>query len=316
MKLLVTGGAGFIGSHLVERLLDRGDEVVCLDDFNDAYDPAIKRKNISTAARHGAFTLIEGDIRDRALLGELGRRHTIDSVVHLAARAGVRESIKTPLLYEEVNCGGTLNLLEYARERGIRNFVFGSSSSVYGDSSAIPFSEDDRADRPISPYSATKRAGELLCYTYHCLCAMNITCLRFFTVYGPRQRPEMAIHRFTGKIINGEPIEVYGDGSSRRDYTFVDDIIDGILKAIERPFPFEIFNLGESTTVELRDLIRIIEAACGARAVVRRLPPQAGDVSVTYADIQKARRQLGYNPRTGIEQGVARFVEWYRGRAA
>jgi len=312
MKILVTGGAGFIGSHLVERLLEHGREVVCLDDFNDAYDPAIKRKNISSVIGNPLLTLVEGDIRNGNLLQELCRKHQFGTIVHLAARAGVRESLKDPLLYEEVNCLGTLNLLERARQHGIRHFIFGSSSSIYGVNTKVPFSEEDRVDQPISPYAATKRACELLCYTYHHLCGMNITCLRFFTVYGPRQRPEMAIYRFTRRILRGEPIELYGDGTSRRDYTYVDDIMDGLLKAVDRPFPFEIFNLGESQTVELTKLIRLIEDATGKKAVITQLPAQPGDTPLTYADISKARAGLGYRPRVAIEEGIAKFVSWYR----
>lgn len=312
MKILITGGAGFIGSHLVDRLLERGREVVCLDDFNDSYDPAVKRRNISPVLGNPLFTLVEGDIRDKDLLQGLCREHRFGTIVHLAARAGVRESLKDPLLYEEVNCLGTLNLLECARRHGIRHFVFGSSSSIYGANAKVPFSEEDKVDRPISPYAATKRSCELLCYTYHHLCGLNVTALRFFTVYGPRQRPEMAIYRFTRRILSGEPIELYGDGTSRRDYTYIDDILDGLLKAIDRPFPFEIFNLGESQTVELAGLIRIIEEATGKRAVIKRLPPQPGDTPVTYADIGKAKAMLGYSPRVGIEEGIGKFVEWYR----
>ena len=315
MKILITGGAGFIGSHLVERLLERGREVVCLDDFNDSYDPAVKRRNISPVLGNPLFTLVEGDIRDRDLLQGLCREHWFETIVHLAARAGVRESLKDPLLYEEVNCLGTLNLLECARRHDIRHFVFGSSSSIYGANTKVPFSEEDKVDRPISPYAATKRSCELLCYTYHHLCGLNVTALRFFTVYGPRQRPEMAIYRFTRRILGGEPIELYGDGTSRRDYTYVDDIMDGLLKAIDRPFPFEIFNLGESQTVELAGLIRIIEEATGKRAVIKRLPPQPGDTPITYADIGKARAMLGYSPRVRIEEGIGRFVSWYKGCA-
>jgi UDP-glucuronate 4-epimerase len=233
-------------------------------------------------------------------------------IVHLAARAGVRASLKAPLLYEEVNCCGTLNLLEFAREHAVGRFVFGSSSSVYGASSAVPFSEDDRADRPISPYAATKRSCELLCHAWHHLYGMQVTCLRFFTVYGPRQRPEMAIHRFTRKIFRGEPIEVYGDGTSRRDYTYVDDIMDGLLKAVDTPFPFEIVNLGESRTVELKFLVAALEKAIGKKAVVKALPDQPGDVPTTCADIRKARELLGYIPRVQVEEGVRRFVDWYR----
>jgi UDP-glucuronate 4-epimerase len=312
MKVLVTGGAGFIGSHLVERLLARGDEVVCLDDFNNSYDPALKRMNIAPSLGNPSCSLVEGDIRDKKALRGIAAHHKFKVIVHLAARAGVRASLKAPLLYEEVNCGGTLNLLEFAREHAVGRFVFGSSSSVYGASSAVPFSEDDHADRPISPYAATKRSCELLCHAWHHLYGMHVTCLRFFTVYGPRQRPEMAIHRFTRKIFRGEPIEVYGDGTSRRDYTYVDDIMDGLLKAVDTPFPFEIVNLGESRTVELKFLVAALEKAIGKKAVVKALPDQPGDVPMTCADIRKARELLGYNPRVQVEEGVQRFVDWYR----
>ncbi|MDD5557301.1 MAG: GDP-mannose 4,6-dehydratase [bacterium] len=314
-RLLVTGGAGFIGSHLVERLLDRGDEVVCLDDFNDYYDPAIKRENIRAAAAHQRFLLIEGDIRDAALLEAVARDGRFDAVVHLAARAGVRASIREPVLYEDVNCRGTLNLLEMCRRHGIGRFVFGSSSSVYGRASRVPFSEEDPAVHPISPYAATKRAGELLCFVYHHLYGMRVTCLRFFTVYGPRQRPEMAVAGFTRRVIGGEPIDVYGDGSSRRDYTHVDDIVDGATRAIDTPFPYEVFNLGESRTVALGELIALIEKAAGRKARINRLPEQPGDVPVTYADVRRAGEMLGYRPRVPIEDGIERYVSWWRGRS-
>ena len=312
MKVLVTGGAGFIGSHLVDRLLERGDEVVCLDDFNDSYDPAVKRENIASALKNPSYALVEGDIRDRKVLRGIAARHRFKVIVHLAARAGVRASLKNPLLYEEVNCCGTLNLLEFAREHAVGRFVFGSSSSVYGARSEVPFSEHDCADRPISPYAATKRACELLCHVWHHLHGLSATCLRFFTVYGPRQRPEMEIHRFTRRILRGEPIEVYGDGTSRRDYTYVDDILDGLVRAVDTPFPFEVINLGESRTVELRALIAAIERAVGKKAVVKSLPDQPGDVPVTCADIRKAGELLGYSPRVRVEEGVQRFVDWYR----
>ena len=312
MAYFVTGATGFIGRHLVERLLARGDEVVCLDDFNDSYDPALKRANIAPSLGNPSCALVEGDIRDKKALRGIAAHHKFKVIVHLAARAGVRASLKAPLLYEEVNCCGTLNLLEFAREHAVGRFVFGSSSSVYGASSAVPFSEDDHADRPISPYAATKRSCELLCHVWHHLYGMHVTCLRFFTVYGPRQRPEMAIHRFTRKIFRGEPIDVYGDGTSRRDYTYVDDIMDGLLKAVDTPFPFEIVNLGESRTVELKSLVAALEKAIGKKAVLKTLPDQPGDVPMTCADIRKARELLGYSPRVQVEEGVQRFVDWYR----
>lgn len=312
MKILVTGGAGFIGSHLVERLLGRGDEVVCIDNFNDFYDPAIKRENIRAAGAQPRFTLVEGDICDYALLNSLAAEHRFDKVVHLAARAGVRASIRDPHLYEKANCEGTLNILEMCRESKVGHLVFGSSSSVYGINSKIPFSEEDKVDHPISPYAATKRACELMCYSYHHLYGTSVTCLRFFTVYGPRQRPEMAIHKFTRRIFKGEPIEVYGDGTTRRDYTYIDDILDGVTRAIDKPFPYAVFNLGESRTVELGQLISIIEKEAGRSAVLKNSPEQPGDVPVTYADIRNAGSLLGYSPKVPIEEGIKRFVAWYR----
>ncbi len=314
-RVVVTGGAGFIGSHLCQRLLQEGYEVVCLDNFDPYYDPAIKRKNledIRASKSAQGFQLVEGDIRDKGLLDDLFRRSSFDLIIHLAARAGVRPSIQQPLLYEEVNVAGTLNLLEACREFGIRNFIFGSSSSVYGKNRKVPFAEEDMLEAMISPYAVTKRIGELFCYTYHHLYGLNISCLRFFTVYGPRQRPEMAIHKFARLIRNGEKIPVYGDGTSRRDYTYIDDIIEGIMGAVQNLKGYDIFNLGESQTTPLRELISLIEKALGKKAVVEELPEQPGDVPITYADITKSRRLLGYDPKVGIAEGVARFVQWFR----
>ncbi len=316
-RFLVTGGAGFIGSHLCQRLLREGYEVVCLDNFDPFYDPAIKQRNleeISATAKGKGFQLVEGDIRDKGLLEDLFRRSSFDLVIHLAARAGVRPSIQQPLLYEAVNVTGTLNLLEVCREFGVNDLVFGSSSSVYGRNDKVPFSEDDRLEAMISPYAVTKRVGELFCYTYHHLYGLNISCLRFFTVYGPRQRPEMAIHKFTRLIHQGEKIPLYGDGTSRRDYTYIDDIIEGIIGAVRNLRGYDIFNLGESQTVPLRELISLLEEALGKRANVEELPEQPGDVPITYADISKARRLLGYDPRVDIEEGVERFARWFRDR--
>ena len=313
--VLVTGGAGFIGSHLCQRLLQEGYKVVCLDNFDPYYDPAIKRRNLEEIkATKGAkgFESVKGDIRDKALLDDIFRRSSVDLIIHLAARAGVRPSIQQPLLYEEVNVAGTLNLLEACREFGIRDFIFGSSSSVYGTNSKIPFAEDDPLEAMISPYAVTKRAGEIFCYAYHHLYGLNISCLRFFTVYGPRQRPEMAIHKFARLIDEGEKIPLYGDGTSRRDYTYIDDIIDGIMGAMRNLKGYDIFNLGESQTTPLRKLISLIEEALGKKAIVEELPDQPGDVPVTYADITKARRLLGYAPRVNIEEGVERFARWFR----
>ena len=318
MKLLVTGAAGFIGSHLVERLLARGEEVVGLDSFDDFYDPAVKRANLSAAGEHPAFELVEGDIRDaEALRGLPGG---IDAIVHLAARAGVRPSIEQPSLYQDVNVRGTQELLEYARAAGVRRFLFGSSSSVYGNNVKVPFSEEDPVDRPISPYAATKRAGELICHTYRHLFGIGVLALRFFTVYGPRQRPDLAIHKFTRLLSEGRPIQRFGDGSTSRDYTFIDDILQGLEGALDyleaHPDAFEIVNLGESEAVRLSRLIELIAEALEVEPKIEPLPLQPGDVERTFADITKARRLFGYDPTTTIEEGIPRFVEWFRARAS
>jgi len=312
MHILLTGVAGFIGSHLAERLLAEGHTIVGLDDFNDFYDPRVKRRNLAQVQQHQGFRLVEGDILNYTLLKSLFAAQPFDAIIHLAARAGVRPSIREPLLYQEVNCRGTNNLLEMARQHGVGTFLFASSSSVYGANEKIPFAEEDPVDHPVSPYAATKKAGELLCYTYHHLFGLSVSCLRFFTVYGPRQRPDMAIHKFTRLIDAGEKVPMFGDGSSRRDYTFITDIIDGVVAALERCHGYAIYNLGESRTVELRYLISLISAALGKEAIVERLPEQPGDVPVTYADISRARKALDYAPKVPIEEGIERFVEWYR----
>jgi len=312
MKILITGGAGFIGSHLTEALVARGDEVVILDEFNDYYDPAIKRRNLAALGDHRAVTVIEGDIRDRDMLGRVFDRHAFDVVVHLAARAGVRPSLEDPLLYSEVNVRGTLNILEAMRARGLRRLVFASSSSVYGNPEESPFREDARVDQPISPYAATKAAGELLCFNYFHLFKISTNALRFFTVYGPRQRPDMAIHKFTALIDQGQPVPFYGDGSTERDYTYYTDIIAGITASIDRDLGFEIFNLGESRTTTLSELVALIEKHLGTKAVLNRQPLQPGDVQRTCADVTKARRLLGYDPTTSMDEGVRSFVAWYR----
>jgi UDP-glucuronate 4-epimerase len=315
-RVLVTGGVGFIGSHLCQRLLREGYTIVCLDNFDPFYDPAIKRRNleeIQATATNGTFQLVEGDIRDAVLVEDLFRGSSFDLVIHLAAKAGVRPSLEQPLLYEEVNVTGTLNLLEACREFGVMDMIFGSSSSVYGRNSKIPFTEEDRLEAMISPYAVTKRIGELLCSVYHHLYTMNIFCLRFFTVYGPRQRPEMAIHKFARLIDQGERVPLYGDGTSQRDYTYIDDIIEGIMGAARNLKGYAIFNLGESQTVPLRDLVACLEETLGSKAEIEELPEQAGDVPITYADIDKARRLLGYDPQVGIKDGVERFVQWFRG---
>ena len=309
--ILVTGGAGFIGSHLVDRLLVRGENVVCLDDFNDFYSPQIKRANVEPHLRSDSYTLVEADLRDAAALASIFEKNSIDRIVHLAARAGVRPSLADPLLYEDVNVRGTLHLLELARIHAVSQFVFASSSSVYGANRKTPLSEDDRIDRTISPYAATKYAGELFCHTYHHLYGTPTTCLRFFTAYGPRQRPEMAIHKFAKLLYEGSPIPMFGDGSTARDYTYIDDIVDGVIAAIDNPLAFEVINLGESQTTTLRDLIALLERLSGKAALVEQRPVQPGDVEITYADISKARRLLGYNPSTPIEDGLGRFLEWF-----
>jgi len=312
LAILVTGGAGFIGSNLLDRLSGGGEDLVCWDDFNDYYDPRIKRGNIAPLLQAKRIRLYEGDICDRDLGEKIFRENKIRTVVHLAARAGVRPSLKDPLLYERTNGVGTATLLELARKHEIAKFVFGSSSSVYGNSRRLPFSEDDPVDAPISPYAVTKRAGELMCHTYHAVHKMNIACLRFFTVYGPRGRPDMAIYLFTDKMERGQEIVMYGDGSTRRDYTFVSDILDGIEGAMRFDGGFGIFNLGESRTTELRRLIELVAQATGREPKIRREPPQPGDVDATYADISRARQSLGYNPGFPIEKGIPLFVEWYR----
>lgn len=312
MNLLITGGAGFIGSHLTDRRLARGDRVVVLDDFNYFYDPEIKRRNVATHAGNPLFRLVEGDIRDRALVLRLFAEERFDVILHLAARAGVRPSLAQPVLYEEVNCLGTLHLLEAAVAHRKPRFVFASSSSVYGINSKLPFSEEDPIERPISPYAVTKRAGELHVFTAHHLHGLPALCLRFFTVYGPRQRPEMAIARFIRRIETARPIPFHGGGGSRRDYTYIDDIADGVEAALEAQLPFEIINLGGSRPVSLTELVRAIEQATGKTARIERKPDQPGDVPVTYAAVEKAEKLLHFRARVPLEEGLRRSVAWYR----
>lgn len=312
--ILVTGGAGFIGSHLCERLLEEGHSVICLDNFDSYYDPNLKIRNVEEISNKypGPFTMVTGDIRNRNHLTELFKKNRIDAVFHLAARAGVRPSIVDPLLYEDVNLRGTITLLEVCKEFGMKNFIFASSSSVYGENQRVPFSETDLDIQPISPYGATKRAGELLCYSYHHLYGIHIACLRIFTAYGPRQRPEMAIHKFTSLMDQGKEIPMYGDGSSKRDYTYIDDLVDGMMAVLQRHQGYEIYNLGESQTTSLKELIRMIEGSLGKKAKIQMLEPQPGDVSITYADITKAKRLLNYQPKIEMGEGIKRFVEWYK----
>lgn len=312
MKILVTGGAGFIGSHLCEALLARGEQVVALDNFDSFYDPRVKRANLAGCLASPLFTLAEGDIRDMEQVGEVFADGDFDIVVHLAARAGVRPSREDPLAYQDVNVRGTMVLLEAARQFEVKKFVFASSSSVYGNNQKVPFSESDCVDFPISPYAATKKACELICHTYSHLYDIDLTCLRFFTVYGPRQRPDLAIYKFTQLIEAGEPIPVFGDGSSRRDYTYIDDIIQGVLAAMERCQGYRIYNLGHSQPVTLAELIERLEAVLGKKAKIDRQPAQPGDVNCTYADVNRARAELGYMPVTDIQEGLRQFVDWFR----
>lgn len=318
MKVIVTGAAGFIGSHLADRLVARGAEVVGVDSFDPFYDPSVKRRNLEGALASGAFRLAEADIRDGegmlAAVRAAGGAGA-DAIVHLAAKAGVRPSIAQPGLYADVNVSGTVQVLEMARALGVGRFVFGSSSSVYGNSPHVPFSEDDPVAAPISPYAATKRAGELVCHTYRHLHGMSVACLRFFTVYGPRQRPDLAIHAFARRMAAGEAIPLFGDGTSQRDYTYVDDIVDGVEAALaftQGEARYDVFNLGESQTVTLLRLVELLSAAMGAEPRIDWKPPQPGDVERTYADVSKARRVLGYAPRVQVEEGIPRFVDWFR----
>jgi UDP-glucuronate 4-epimerase len=318
-RVLLTGGAGFIGSHVAEGLLRKGWGVAVIDNFDPFYPESWKRRNLAEAQESGTMTVFECDICDRKALADVFAQCDPSVVIHLAARAGVRPSIEQPSLYEQVNIAGTYNLLEVCRNREIAAFVFGSSSSVYGESTRAPFREDECSLRPISPYAATKLAGELVCYTYSHLYGLNVACLRFFTVYGPRQRPDLAIHKFTGLIESAKEVPVFGDGTTGRDYTYVDDIVGGVYSATDWCLDgrkgegrYEIFNLGNSNPIRLNDLIGAIERATGKTARRKQFPPQAGDVSLTWADISRAGKILGYEPQTRLEAGLSRFVEWYR----
>jgi UDP-glucuronate 4-epimerase len=310
-KILVTGGAGFIGSHLVGRLLKEGYEVICLDNFNDYYNPQVKRDNIKPYLREKRFDLIEADIRDKDTLKKIFEKYKFQKVIHLAAQAGVRLSLKQPNLYVDVNVNGTLNLLELSKEYKIANFVFGSSSSVYGATKEIPFSEEGKL-KPISPYGVSKRTGELLCSTYNHLYNLPVTILRFFTVYGPRQRPDMAIHKFTKLIDEGKEIYLYGNGETSRDYTYISDIVEGIIFSLNKDFNYKIFNLGNSNPTNLSHLISLIEKNLGKSAKIKYLPEQPGDPSITFANISKSKGMLNYNPKINIEEGIKNFIEWYK----
>lgn len=322
--ILVTGGSGFIGSHLCERLLANGWRVVNVDNFNDFYDPEIKHRNVTETREycvtHGIpeenYSVVKGDIRDIDFLRGVFEGYRPLAVIHLAAYAGVRPSIINPELYVGVNINGTTNILECLKEFDVKSYVFASSSSVYGNNEKVPFAENDPVDHPISPYAATKKAGELICYTYHHLYDINTACLRFFTVYGPRQRPDLAIHKFTRLIMAGKPIPFYGDGTTQRDYTYIDDIIDGIIKALdwvkEKEKRYGIFNLGESNTISLAEMVQTLESALTQKAELERFPLQPGDVEKTFADITKSKKILGYDPQTDFSEGIRKFVLWYK----
>lgn len=309
-NILITGGAGFIGSHLVDKLIN-ANNIICIDDFNDFYSAEIKKKNIESHFSKENFKLYKLDITDYQSLAQVFEENKIDFIVHMAARAGIRPSVKNPVLYTRVNVDGTVNLLELSRKQNIKKFIFASSSSVYGAQKVTPFREDMKVGSPISPYAATKVAAEQMCYTYSHLYDMQVNCLRFFTVYGPGQRPDLAIHKFSKLILNENPIPVYGDGTTKRDYTYIDDIIEGVIAAIEYDNNlFEIFNLGESQPVELKYLIRVLEKTIGKKAQIKRIPEQPGEIPITFAEISKARELLGYSPKTNIEDGIKSFVKW------
>ncbi len=312
MNILVTGGAGFIGSSLTDRLLENNLKIFCLDNFNDFYNPLIKENNIRHNLENKNFNLIRGDILDKNKLDEIFSSNNIHMVIHLAAMAGVRPSIENPLLYEKVNIEGTINLLECMKIHNVKKMLFASSSSVYGGNKKVPFSETDGVDKPVSPYAATKKAGELLCYNYHHLYGIAIYCLRFFTVYGPRQRPEMAIHKFTRQIYSGQKITVFGDGSTSRDYTYIDDIVNGIINCIDRVNSYEIINLGNSSPTKLIELVKLIQDISGRQAEIKMEEMKPGDVFTTFADIEKAKKIIGYMPETSIKEGLEKFISWYK----
>lgn len=312
----ITGVAGFIGSHVALALLRRGDRVIGLDNFDPFYPRAIKERNLSALKEFPGFRFEEGDIRDARALAGWGGGESPKALIHLAAKAGVRPSVADPAGYADVNVMGTVRVLDWARDRSVPRVLFASSSSVYGGNTKVPFHEDDFVDRPVSPYAATKKAGELLCHTWSHLYGMNIVSLRFFTVYGPAQRPEMAIHKFTRDILAGKELEIFGDGTARRDFTYIDDIVSGVLGALSAPGGYRVYNLGESATVSVNDLVTLLENATGVRAKRKHLPPEPGDVPVTFADISRARAEIGYDPKTPVETGVKKFVQWYRSMAA
>jgi UDP-glucuronate 4-epimerase len=312
LKILITGAAGFIGSHVADRLLERGDEVIGLDNFNDYYSPAQKERNVSATQQQAGYTLYRADLRNFEELQTVFEKSRPDKILHLAGMANVRYSVQFPLLYEEVNVRGTMHILELARLSGIEQVVMASSSSIYGGCKTIPFSEEEPADKPMSPYAATKRAAELLAYTYHNLYGLKFTALRFFTVFGPRNRPDMAVYLFTKAIDQGLPLKLFGDGSARRDWTYVGDTVRGILAALDRPLDYEIINLGNSHTQSEMDLIQAAEKALGKQAVINRVERPPTELPLTFADISKARRLLDFAPITSFEEGYTNFFEWYQ----
>jgi UDP-glucuronate 4-epimerase len=311
MNILVTGAAGFIGSHVCEHLIKNGDSVIGIDNFDLFYSRQIKESNLLELKQNKKFQFYEVDIRDAGKLNEIFSSGEVEIVIHLAAKAGVRPSIDSIAEYYDVNVNGSVSLLESMRQNGVKKMLFASSSSIYGNNQKVPFSETDRVDNPISPYASTKKSGELLCHVYSHLYNFDITCLRFFTVYGPRQRPDLAIHKFTKLIQEGNPIPFYGDGSSSRDYTYINDIVNGIQCALKNLDGYKIFNLGESKVITLKHLVEVIEQTLDKKAVLNQLPIQPGDVSRTYADISKAKHDIGYSPEYTIETGIKNFIDWY-----
>lgn len=316
MKILITGAAGFIGSHTCESLIKNGNSIIGVDNFDSFYSYRLKELNLEQLNQNSNFRFYKADIRDDKALNQIFSTNRVDVVIHLAAKAGVRPSIESISEYYDVNINGTISLLESMRKNGIKKMVFASSSSIYGNNQKVPFSEDDRVDNPISPYASTKKSGELLCHVYSHLYNFDITCLRFFTVYGPRQRPDLAIHKFTKLIQENKPIPFYGDGSSSRDYTYIEDIVNGISCALNHFEGYKIYNLGESKVITLKKLVEIIETILGKKAVLNQLPMQQGDVSRTFADISKARAEIGYNPAYDFETGMKKFVDWYKTMSA
>ena len=316
MKILITGAAGFIGSHTCESLIKNGNSIIGVDNFDPFYSSKLKELNLEQLSQNSNFRFYKADIRDDKALNQIFSSNQVDVVIHLAAKAGVRPSIESISEYYDVNINGTISLLESMRKNGIKKMLFASSSSIYGNNEKVPFSEDDRVDNPISPYASTKKSGELLCHVYNHLYNFDITCLRFFTVYGPRQRPDLAIHKFTRLIQENKPIPFYGDGSSSRDYTYIEDIVNGISCALNHLEGYKIYNLGESKVITLKKLVEVIETILGKKALLNQLPMQQGDVSRTFADISKARAEIGYNPAYDFETGVKKFVDWFKPMSA